>query len=246
MKKNKNFTYIMLISSIFYFALSMNVKCIQDVIPVSYITVNAYDTTKKVAYLTFDDGPSKKVTPQVLDILAEYDIGASFFLIGSKAEKYPEIVKREYEDGHFIGNHTYSHRNSQIYASKESFLNEITKTDNIIAQILEIDNFKCKIFRFPNGSKAGKYAYLKQKCFEYLNEIGYSYIDWNALNNDSLKKYSKWELLNNLKKTIKGKNIVIVLMHDSGDVNNTYDILEDSIKILRDEGFEFRTLHDFI
>ncbi len=245
MKKIKNFTHIILIISIFYFVSSINAKIAQEVIPVSYITVNTYDTTEKIAYLTFDDGPSKRVTPQILDILAEYDINASFFLIGSKAEKYPELVKREYEEGHFIGNHTYSHKNSQIYASKESFLSEIVKTDNIIAKILEIDDFKCGIFRFPNGSKSGQYAYLKQKCFEYLNEIGYNYIDWNALNNDSLKKYSRWELLNNLKKTIKGKNVIIVLMHDSGDVNNTYDVLEDSIKILREEGFEFRTLYDF-
>ena len=71
-------------------------------------------------------------------------------------------------------------------------------------------------------------------------------MDWNALNNDSIRKYSNEQLLKNLKDTVKGKKIVIVLMHDSGDVNKTYDVLEDSIKFLIDEGFEFHTLYDFI
>ena len=125
-------------------------------------------------------------------------------------------------------------------------MNEIAKTDEIIGEILNIDNFSCKIFRFPNGSAGKAYHYQKEKCFGYLESINYKYIDWNALNNDSIKKYSREQLLSNLKKTVKGKNVVVVLMHDSGDVNKTYDILEDSIKYLRDEGYEFRTLYDFI
>ena len=214
-------------------------------ITVMHITVDAYEPQKKVAYLTFDDGPSNRTTPKILDILEEYDIQASFFLIGCNAEKYPEIVKREYEEGHFIGNHTYSHNNQKIYSSKETFLNEIQMTDNAIKKILGINDFSCKIFRFPNGSAGNAYKLQKKKCFDYLDEIGYKYVDWNALNNDSIKKYSREELLSNLKNTVKGKNTVIILMHDSGDVNKTYDVLEDSIKYLRREGYDFRTLEDF-
>lgn len=245
MKKIRYFVYVILILFACIFISKIEFKCYES-LPVSYITLNAYEQTDKVAYLTFDDGPSKRVTPKVLDILDDYDIQASFFLIGSKAEKYPEIVKREYEGGHFIGNHTYSHHNNEIYTSKEAFLKEIERTDNVIAGILGVDEFKCKIFRFPNGSKAGQYSVQKRKCFKYLDEIGYNYIDWNALNNDSIRKYTREQLISNLKKTVKGKKAVIILMHDSGDVNKTYDVLEASIKFLRNEGFEFRTLYDFV
>ncbi len=225
-----------------YGLMNVSFDC-DNAIPVSYIKVNS---SEKIAYLTFDDGPTKRVTPKILDILSEYDIQASFFVIGSRAEKYPELIQREYDEGHFIGNHTYSHNNSKIYSSKNSFLEEVQKTDEILAEILEIPNFSCKIFRFPNGSTSPSYHSQKEKCFNYLKEIDYSYIDWNALNNDGIKKYSHYQLMQNLKKTVEGKGSIIVLMHDSGDVNKTYDVLEDSINFLREDGYEFRTLHDFV
>ncbi len=244
MKRVRIFLVLMLIILCFFIAKSSDLNT--NVMPVSAITINTYNSDKKIAYLTFDDGPSKRVTPEILDILEEYNIKASFFVIGSKAKENPEILKREYEEGHFIGNHTYTHNNGKIYKSKETFLEELEETDKTIEEILEIENFKCKIFRFPNGSVSKAYAYEKKLCFGYLEEIGYKYVDWNALNNDSIRKYSNEQLLKNLKDTVKGKKIVIVLMHDSGDVNKTYDVLEDSIKFLIDEGFEFHTLYDFI
>lgn len=234
----------MLILLCFFIASNEDKK--ENVIQVSAITIDAYNADKKIAYLTFDDGPSKKVTPEILDILEKYDIKASFFVIGSKVKENPEILKREYEEGHFIGNHTYTHNNGKIYRSKQSFLEEIEETDKIIEEVLEIENFKCKIFRFPNGSVSKAYSYEKKLCFGYLDEIGYKYIDWNALNNDSIRKYTNEQLLKNLKDTVNNKKTIIVLMHDSGDVNKTYDVLEESIKFLIDEGFEFHTLYDFL
>ena len=244
MKRVNFFVVCMLILLCFFIAKEGDSS--YALVQVSAIKVDTYNSDRKVAYLTFDDGPSKRVTPKVLDILDKYDIRASFFVIGSKVKEYPEILRQEYEAGHFIGNHTFSHKNGKIYRSKESFLEEIEETDKAIEEALEIENFKCKIFRFPNGSVSKSYAYEKKLCQGYLDEIGYKYIDWNALNNDSIRKYSNEQLLENLKKTVNGKSTVIVLMHDSGDVNKTYDVLEASIKFLIDEGFEFRTLYDFI
>ena len=86
----------------------------------------------------------------------------------------------------------------------------------------------------------------KKKAIKYLNEIDYTYIDWNSLNNDSMKKYSNAELLANLKKSSANKGTLVILMHDTGDVNKTYDILEDSINFLKSEGYEFKTFYDLL
>ena len=86
-----------------------------------------YNKKEKVAYLTFDDGPTKTITPKVLDILEEEDVKATFFVIGKSVESYPEIVKRAYEEGHYIANHGYSHDNNKLYKSEESFINEIDR-----------------------------------------------------------------------------------------------------------------------
>lgn len=86
----------------------------------------------------------------------------------------------------------------------------------------------------------------KIKAIDYLKEIDYTYIDWNCLNNDSIQKYSDTQLVNNLKKSSKNKGTLVILMHDTGDVNKTYTVLEDSIVYLKKEGYEFRTFYDFI
>ncbi|MBP3284166.1 MAG: polysaccharide deacetylase [Clostridia bacterium] len=210
------------------------------VLPTSMNTIFA--SSEKVAYLTFDDGPTSSVTPKILDILKEYQIKATFFLLGSNAETHPDLVKRIYEEGHTIGNHGYSHNNAKLYASKEAFLKEIHKTDEIIGTILGIKNYSCHIFRFPNGSTARAYCQEKQEAMKWLEEIGYDYIDWNALNKDSERKYSNQVLMENLKESAKGKGTLVVLMHDTGDVNKTYDILADSINFLLSEGYNFKEL----
>lgn len=86
----------------------------------------------------------------------------------------------------------------------------------------------------------------KLKSIGYLKDFDYTYIDWNCLNQDSVQKCSKYQLLENLKKSSKGKNNLVILMHDTGDVNLTYDILEDSILYLKSQGYKFRTFYDFI
>lgn len=204
-----------------------------------------YKNDEKIAYLTFDDGPTQKVTPKVLNILDKMDVKANFFLLGVHVEKYPDIVKREYEEGHFLANHGYSHNNALLYKSKDAFLNEIRSTDAAIGKAIGLPNYKCHLFRFPNGSVSNIYHKQKMQAISFLSEIDYTYIDWNVVNNDSIRKYSQNQLLNNLKKSCKGKNTIVILMHDTGDVNNTYDVLEDSIAFLKQEGYVFKTFHDF-
>lgn len=98
-------------------------------------------------YLTFDDGPSPETTPWLLELLAEEQAKATFFLIGSQAERYPDLVAQIHRDGHEIGNHSYSHRFMPGLSSK-SLVEEIDRTNK---QILEITGAAPRIFRPPYG-----------------------------------------------------------------------------------------------
>ena len=204
---------------------------------------NIYNQNGKIAYLTFDDGPTISVTPKILDILKKHNIKATFFVIGKKVKENPEIVKRTYNDGHFIGNHTYSHNNSILYKNSENFISEIEKTDLEIGKAIGIDNYHSKLFRFPNGLMANIYKTEKENYVKILSNMGYSYIDWNALNKDSEKKYTNNQLLNNLKQSCKNKNILIVLMHDTKDVNDSSNVLDDSINYLKNQGYTFKNFY---
>ncbi len=200
---------------------------------------------EKIAYLTFDDGPSK-VTVRILDILKEENVKATFFVIGKHVEKYPEIVKKAYEDGHYIANHGYDHDNSKLYKNSESFKEEIIKTDEAIGDAIGIQNYCSHIFRFPNGFMSPGNKSKKKEAVKLLAEMNYTYIDWNCLNNDSMKKYSKEQLLNNLKKSAKNKGSLVVLMHDTKDVSDSSAILKESIEYLRQEGYEFKNFYDLL
>ena len=202
--------------------------------------------SQKIAYLTFDDGPTTSVTPKILDILKEENIKASFFVIGKYVDSHPEIVKRAYEEGHYIANHGYSHNNSILYKSSESFISEVKKTDLAIGKAIGIEDYCSHIFRFPNGFMAPLYKSQKEKAVLLLLEMNYTYIDWNCLNKDSERKYTNTQLLNNLKQSCENKNTLVVLMHDTKDVNNSSLVLKESIDYLRREGYEFRNFYEFV
>lgn len=199
----------------------------------------------KIAYLTFDDGPTEKMTPKILDILDEEEIPATFFVVGKHVKEHPELVLRAYKAGHYIANHTYSHNNDKIYQSTESFINEVKSTDIAISEALGIENYCSHVFRFPEGYMTNKYKTQKQNGLSALKELNYVYVDWNCLNKDSETKYSNNQLINNLIKSSQNKTSLVVLMHDTGDVNNTNEVLKASIEYLKNKGYEFRNFYDF-
>ena len=201
---------------------------------------------EKIAYLTFDDGPTISVTPKILDILKEEDINATFFVIGKYVDSHPEIVKRAYEEGHYIANHGYDHNNANLYKSSESFIQEVKKTDLAIGNAIGVENYCAKVFRFPNGYMSPANKGKKQEAANLLEEVNYTYIDWNCLNNDSVQKCSTTQLLNNLKKSAKNKNTLVVLMHDTKDVNDSSLVLKDSISYLKSQGYEFGNFYDLL
>ena len=97
---------------------------------------NIYESDYKRVYLTFDDGPSQTVTTEVLKNLDDYNIKATFFVLGSRVEIYPEIVKETYEKGHYVANHGYSHKYNHIYASIQYIIDEYKTTENLIKNAL--------------------------------------------------------------------------------------------------------------
>lgn len=201
---------------------------------------------EKIAYLTFDDGPNISVTPKILDILKNEEVKATFFVIGKHVEEYPEIVKRAYEEGHYIANHGYSHNNKMLYKNEESFLEEVEKTDLAIGKAIGIEDYCSHVFRFPNGYMSSQNKAKKKNAAILLSKINYSYIDWNCLNNDSIKKYNKEQLLQNLKKCCQNKNTLVILMHDTKDVSDSSLALEASIQYLKEKGYRFENFYDLM
>ena len=200
----------------------------------------------KRVFLTFDDGPSKDVTPHILGILDKYNIKATFFVLGNRVKMYPDIVKQEYEAGHYIANHGYSHKYSSIYKNVDSILKEYNKTEQAIREALGDETYSSNLFRFPGGSKGGPYEKIKKKARKELKEYGIAYLDWSALTYDAEGANTKKEILSNLKETINGWNNVVILMHDAADKKITYETLEDVIKYLKKEGYEFKNIYDLM
>lgn len=196
---------------------------------------------KKIAYLTFDDGPSRKVTPVILDILAKYNIKATFFVVGRVADANPEMLKKVHEEGHTIGHHSYTHDYKYLYKSIGNFTGELNKTAKTFKRILGED-FESKLVRFPGGS----FEKSKQKFVNATSKLGYSNYDWNALNGDAEGHgLPKAKLISRLKESSKGKKEIIVLMHDTDAKQTTADALPEIIKHLIKEGYEFRTLDQY-
>ncbi len=246
--------FIIVISTIIYILWSSNKTPKTSTIEVSYNCNtskefenkirNLTNGKEKIAYLTFDDGPSVLVTPKILDILKEENIKATFFVIGKYVENHPEIVKRAYAEGHYIANHGYSHNNNVLYKSKESFINEIEKTDESIGKAIGIEDYCSHVFRFPNGYMSSQNKEEKKQAVKLLSQINYTYIDWNCLNNDSMKKYTNEQLLNNLKESSKNKDTLVILMHDTKDVNDSSKVLKESIDYLKSKGYKFENFYN--
>ena len=200
----------------------------------------------KRVFLTFDDGPSTSVTPYILDLLKQENIKATFFVLGTKVEANPDILKREYNEGHFIANHGYSHKYKDIYSSTQAVLDEYNKTNQAIKNALENQNYNSLVFRFPGGSTGGPYDELKKEAKELLRQNGIASLDWNALTNDAAGANTKEKIMQNFYSTVEGKTSVVILMHDASDKILTYECLPEMIKYFRDNGYTFQKLYDVI
>ena len=207
---------------------------------------NIYKSENKRVFLTFDDGPSQTVTPVILDILKQENIKATFFLLGSRVELKPDIVKREYEEGHYLASHGYSHVYSQIYASPQSVLDEYNNCITTIRNAIGNQEYNPHLFRFPGGYYGGKYANIKKEASQLLEQNEVLHIDWNALTSDAAGAKTTQEFIAELEKTVPKHNSVVVLMHDAGNKTATAEALPTIIKYFRDKGFEFENFYNIM
>lgn len=207
------------------------------------IAENAQGGSGKICYLTFDDGPSGAVTESILETLKNYDVKATFFMMGKMIEANKELANRVYDEGHLLANHSYSHDYKALYASADSFSAEIDKTFDLIKDVTGEEPFK--LIRFPGGSyNAGDHAAEKQQYKVLLKQKGYYYADWNCLNGDAEGgSRTAAQLLERTKATSGGNNIV-VLMHDAAAKKSTAEALPSIIEYLKGQGYEFRRLDE--
>ena len=202
---------------------------------------------EKYCYLTFDDGPTENITPQILDTLRRYNVKATFFQIGSLIKANPDMARRVYEEGHLIANHSDGHNYAKLYVSTDTFMNEINDCYEQIKEVTgEAEPFK--LVRFPGGSfksSADSYSPVKQECKRVMADYGFYQCDWNALNGDAEGKTKDAdELLDYLISNLDGEENVVVLMHDAAAKQATADALASIIKYFMDEGYTFHRLDD--
>lgn len=199
----------------------------------------------KHCYLTFDDGPTENITPQILDILRRYNVKATFFQVGSLIEANTDMARRVYEEGHLIANHSNSHNYDKLYATSNSFITEVSDCEEKIRSVMNGEE-PFRLFRFPGGSyNAGDHASEKQIYKKLLAENGYYYCDWNSLTGDAEgRTKNAEELLEYLKSNIIGYNNLIVLMHDASTKQATADALPSVIEYIASQGYTFHRLDD--
>ena len=205
-------------------------------LPRSDITLAQADThtMEKCVYLTFDDGPSDRVTPKILDTLKLNGVRATFFIVGKSAERRKNIIERMHREGHTIGVHSYTHEYKSIYADPAALLDDIEKCNDLIEKIT---GERSSIYRFPGGSYG-----LRQELINCVTGAGYRYVDWNAsLRDAELSNPSASQLLNAAKSTPSDVNNIVLLCHDSTTKTMTASVLEDLISYYRINGYAFCT-----
>lgn len=205
-----------------------------------------YSSEKKQAFLTFDDGPSVQ-TPYILDILKEQKVKATFFVLGVNVNLKPDLVKRIYEEGHYVANHGQTHVYKNIYSSPEAVLEEYNECNEAVRNAIGNSEYNSHLFRFPGGFFGGKYADLKKQAKDLLNENNIVNVDWNALNGDAETQNPTVEFeMKRLEDTTQDKNSIIVLMHDSETKGATVEALPQIITYLKEQGYEFKNFYEII
>lgn len=179
------------------------------------------DGIKRV-YLTFDDGPSKN-TEAILDILAEYNVKATFFVVGDTSEESKALYKRMIDEGHSIGIHSYSHRYQEIYASKEAFFEDFYLLSDYI---YDVTGVRPDICRLPGGSSNTVSKINMAEIVNQLNTQGVTCYDWNISGGDADGHgLSAEQIALNVISGVDTFQTSIVLLHDGKDKNQTVDAL---------------------
>ena len=201
---------------------------------------------EKVAYLTFDDGPSK-VTEDILDILKEEGVPATFFVIAAENnEKYLPVLSRTASEGHLIALHSGSHQYSTIYASPEAFWQDLAGLREKLTPY--VGNAQMNILRFPGGSTntvSRRYGGkgLMQQLKTEVEQRGWQWVDWNVCAEDAVGGHPSADTIyRNVVRETGEQTHCVVLMHDSATTHTTAEALPDIIRWYTDNGYTFLTV----
>lgn len=181
----------------------------------------------KTMYLTFDDGPSEENTAAVLDILKEYNIQATFFVVGENVRRHPEVARRIVEEGHTIGIHCNRHEYGELYESVDSYLADFREAYDAV---YEVTGVEAKLFRFPGGSLNSYNKDVYEDIIAEMTDRGFIYFDWNGSLEDAVSKSTPEQLVENAVESTLGRKKVVMLAHDI--VYNTTLCLENLIDSL--------------
>ena len=184
-------------------------------------------------YLTFDDGPSEH-TNEILDILDDYGIKATFFVVGKEDEASLAAYQRIVDEGHTIAMHSYSHKYSDIYSSLDAFQTDLERIQNLIYDTTGVE---CRYYRFPGGS-SNKVSNTDMSAYiSYLNAQGITYYDWNVSSGDATTQaFTADELVENVMADVVKYKTSIVLLHDSTAKTTTVQALPAMIEALQQSG----------
>ncbi len=184
-------------------------------------------------YLTFDDGPSAN-TDRILDILDDYNVKATFFVVGQDIDTYGPQYKRIVDEGHTIGMHSYSHKYSEIYSSSDAFVNDYQRIHQLIFDTTGVDS---KFYRFPGGSSNSLCNTSMSVFVDYLNSQNVKYFDWNVDVGDATPAaFSSDEIVDNVMKNVVKYKTSVILMHDASNKDATVEALPNLIEALQQSG----------
>ena len=201
--------------------------------------LNATEKASKTVYFTFDDGPSAR-TLEVLDILAQEDVKATFFVVGSTNLPSKDIMKNIVEQGHTIAMHTYSHQYKKIYNSVDDYLDDMYQ---IFTLIKDTTGVTPTHFRFAGGSVNSYNHQVYQDIISEMLRRGFVPFDWNVASGDASNiLLSTNDIVNNVLTGIAKTDRAIVLMHDSLSRTTTVQALPIIIQTLKEQGYSFDKL----
>ncbi len=195
-------------------------------------------TTQKVVALTFDDGPYPPYTGQILDILKEYQVPATFFILGQNAEKYPDLVRRIVAEGHQIGNHTYSHLDL-LKADRPTIADQIDRTGKIIA---DITGQKPRVVRPPHG-------FRDAVVIDVITERGLKVVEWSVSSRDWTNPGVEAIVSRTMSRVQSGS---VILLHDGDGVaqaasrQQTVEATRLIIRRLLAEGYKLVTVDEIL
>lgn len=195
-----------------------------------------YISNGRKVYLTFDDGPSI-YTDEILDILDEKGVKATFFCVYTDDEALWHSYNRIADEGHTLAMHSYSHVYDTVYASEEAFIQDVEGIHDFLYEQTGVD---CKFYRFPGGSSNTVSKVDIQTLMGYLYREGITYFDWNSLSGDAVDASLTPEQLNdNIMGYVRNNGgDSIILMHDLKNAYATVEALPELIDTLKEEGYE--------